>query len=246
VLVVGRRLRRRSCDARCPRLPQGRPCGVGSCRARGLPIRARRARVGLLHRAGAGGDGSTTGDRPAARGDGGPRPDELGELRPALPRSGRASIRRHREPDRCAAAGSLPQGWGDRLSGRRDHGAARRPVGIPVIGVPDVASGVDSRRRRARNCECRSRGRSPHGADLDAHPTPAGAVGEGPTGCGHHAEPGRVDPGAARLSQARSVDAEPGVLRAAATPGLRLEGPAVHLLLRRDPGRPPGPSSRPG
>ena len=147
VLVAGRRLRRPGGDDRRPHVRQGRPRPASPGRPGGLPVRGRRARMGVLHRPGSGRDGPPAGHRAAARGDGAARPDDPGQLRPAVPVPGPAARRRGREPDRRAAVQASAPERRDGLPGPGDPGTARGPVGLPVLPGPDDPAGSEARRR---------------------------------------------------------------------------------------------------
>ena len=82
---------------------------AGARSAGGIAVGRGRPRVGVLHRPGPGSDRAASGHRAAAGGDGAARPDEAGQLRPAVPVPGSAPGWRGRQPDRRAAVQAGPR-----------------------------------------------------------------------------------------------------------------------------------------
>ena len=145
-LLARRRLRRAGRDARRARLPEGGTSRGRACRAGGVPVRDRRARVDLLHRSRAGSDRAPTRDRARPRGDRDPWPDGPALLRPALPLPGRAARARTRQPDRGPAPRQVTQARHHGLSRPRHAGAVRGPVGVPLhLGAPHPEAGREAR-----------------------------------------------------------------------------------------------------
>jgi len=208
-----------------------------------VPVRGRGARVGVLHLPGPGRDGPPARHRAATRGDGAARPDEPGQLRPVVPVPGPAPGRRGREPDRRPAVQARPGQRSDGLPGPGVTRAARGPVGLPVHPRPDDPGRAQARRGPRREDRRRRRGHPVQFAVLDQDPAAGPAGPQRAARRGHPAGTGGTDPGTGGDAAARSLDAQPGVLRAAADARLHLQHSEVPALLPGDHRRRPGPAT---
>ena len=90
-VLAGCRLRRSGGDAGRAGLSQGGPRDGCTGGAGGVPVGSRRARLGVLHRPGAGRHCQAGRNRSGSRGDRAARPDGPGLLRPAVPFPRRAA-----------------------------------------------------------------------------------------------------------------------------------------------------------
>src|SRR6266540_2806792 len=124
--------------------PPRRPGAAGT-----LPLGRGWARVDLLHRASSGVPGPSDGVRPVARDHAAAGGAGSGQLRPVLPKPGRAAQGQLREPDRAATPRHQRAG-GQHPVLRPGHAAAvARPVAVPQPRAPHATQAGRGARRVA-------------------------------------------------------------------------------------------------